>query len=238
MKKLITLLLVLTGMVCTAKADTTVYINLSAGNWGGANLKLYTYGDSNGAKWHDFTNVVGNIYVTTYSESPTNVIVVRKNSTDSDDNFSNVWNQTSNLTAPSASAVCYVFSSSSSFEPQTTTLPSEYSSTNFWISSEQDIAPSYKGWTKDEDTKMTNNGDFTYTLEVTGNILDADTYGYKVRNDNGDWLSDPDNLWPNPSGNYGVTCPEAGTYTITYTYNVLTERATTELTKTGTTTAT
>ena len=225
MKKLITLLILFVGMVSSASADTkTVYIKLHS-NWEKLSpyFKLYTYGASEGAKWHNFTHLRSNIYVASYDESPTGLIVVRRG--DNVDTFDDKWNQSGDITSDlPTTAVCYDFSDGSDFNPKTTTFPSAYTDKNFWVGAEHDIAYNYIGWNETGNIPMTNNNDFTYTLSLTGNLVGVGTYGYKIVNGNGNWLGNPDD----GNNNYAVEITAAGKYNITYTYNVITEKASVE----------
>lgn len=118
MKKLITLLLVLTGMVCTASA-TDIYLK-PGNNWssGSAIFKLYVF-DSSNNKWFDFDPLDGydGYYKATIDEdaaSYTNMIIVRLNPGDTDKSYwDRKWTQTVDLEKPSNNTIYYIYDDAS-----------------------------------------------------------------------------------------------------------------------------
>ena len=74
---------------------------------------------------------------------------------------------------------------------------------------------------------MTYNNNFTYSLSVSEKFILMGAYGYKIYRNGNEWCGDPDNS----GSNFPVSITEAGKYTIDYTYNILTGRATATVTQ-------
>ncbi len=234
MKKLILMLLVLVGGVMQASA-TTYKVYFTPGNsWtdASATFALYMY-SSTSNKWVPFTETsTSGSYSAEYEDTyDSHIILVRLRPSTADGyssensglNWTNKWNQTSDLACPTSDVYYYnVTGSGDSYSVSTRKLP-------FYVGAEHDIAPSYKGWTADATTQMEDNGDLTFTKTVTGNLIGADTYGFKIIDGDGNWLGDPNNYY----NNYELQISQAGTYNITYTYNAITGVPTATSTKTG-----
>lgn len=236
MKKLILMLLVLVGGVMQASA-TKYKVYFQPGNsWTDANatFALYMYSSTSNS-WEAFTETsTSGLYSAEYDDTyDSNIILVRLRPSTangySDENeglnWTNKWNQTSNLACPTSD----VYYSNPTGSDDSYSVTTKEFHTPFYVGAEHDIAPSYVGWTKNETTKMTDNGDLTFTKTVTGNLIGADTYGFKIIDGAGNWLGDPNNYY----NNYELQISQAGTYDITYTYNVITGVATAVPTKTS-----
>jgi len=129
MKKLITLLLVLTGAVCTASADEiTVYFEPGS-NWSESNAKfvmhLQKYGDGDSERWIHFseTETGSGIYSATYEYKSTDdrcwIFRQGPGMTDGWTQDTNYWNLSGQLTVPSVT--CYITKDNSAWNGWTST---------------------------------------------------------------------------------------------------------------------
>ena len=111
MKKLLLLFLVLTGMVSTASADnlTTVYLKPGS-NWSQASARfaLYMFGNEEDPTWTNFTKISDGLYYAYFNNKYANMILCRMNPDEKENNWTNKWNQSADLTAPSISTPVYV----------------------------------------------------------------------------------------------------------------------------------
>jgi len=249
MKKFITLLLVLTGMVCTASADEhTVYFKPNSG-WSeeGARFALYMFNDNNSTKgWVDFVDSdYSGIYKATYNtdfyaESNAGIIICRMDPKTTDNDWINKWAQSVNLAAPTSDI--YYDTSSNSFAYDATWDPSwSYiytytpSGHTYYLSGEgsSEHMPNYMDDNSEAGVYLVSNGDFTYSRTVTGNVIPAGTYGFKVYDDSNNWYSDDNVSTWNPWSVSGISTTEDAVYDIEYTFNFFTGVGTATATKTG-----
>ena len=222
MKKLITLLLVLTGMVSIASADVPndykVYFK-PGGGWpsDGAHFALYMERENDGGShWETFTAVAnydGYYEATYYTWYNKKMIIVRYDATKGDPSWSNFWNQSADLPAPSGN-ILYELSTFNN-------TGYSYAVGGTWVmAGNRHIAANYKSWkgtsSENSGNTMTGSG-FSYTKTVSDRILKAGTYGFKFVN--GDtWVGDPNNN----GANFTLTVANDGVYDITYSFNELT----------------
>ena len=103
MKKITTLLLailmVLPAIAATIPAGTKLYLTPNS-NWKADNARFAAYFFGNGEAWVSMTKVEGetDLYeLTSPSKSYSNVIFCRMNPSTTANNWSNKWNQTSDL---------------------------------------------------------------------------------------------------------------------------------------------
>ena len=241
MKKLITLLLVLTGCVGTVSAtEYTVYFKPgSAWGAGGARFALYMYTENSSSAWAGFAPVDGysGYYKATYNSDYTSgIIIVRFNGSSSEnrwnsyDNEGYVWGQSANLAKPDTD-VFYDFSSLSEVGSSSATgtmykLGTWYLAANHHISNG---APSNNDWSSNSnDNKMTATSTaHEFTLSVEGKPIKAGSYGYKFVSSNSQWVGDPENS----GNNFNMAIPTDDYYDITYTYNELTHAVTATATR-------
>ena len=97
---------------------------------------------------------------------------------------------------------------------------------------EADILPNFMDSNESLSNILTSNGDFTYSLTVTGNLIRKGSYGFKLFDELNNWYSDVNNNYAAWSVS-GISTEEDAVYTIEYTYNYLTNVATATATKTG-----
>ena len=235
MKKFITLLLVLTGMVCTASADTyTVYFkpNSSWSSAGGETFKIRLWGDGD-VKNVNLANSNG-IYSAEFPSdyNATGWQFVRCSSD------GEPWNYSPDITAIPSSDVYYTMSGNPTGDDAWNyftfdcTTPSDKT---FYIANdgcEADILPNFMDDNSEAGTNLVSNGDFTYSRTITGNVLRAGSYAFKLYDESNNWYSDTDNsyaAWPVS----GISTTDDGEYNIVYSFNYLTGEASATATNTG-----
>ena len=254
MKKLITLLLVLTGCVMLASAaEYTVYFKPGS-NWtaGNAKFALYMWKDGVGSYTKHFaeTSAGSGIYSVSYdSNYDTGILFLRvdpnTNKTDGegaiygwtkDSNY--FWGQSGNFSAPTSN-IFVDHSGSTWYESWDANngnivvkTPSSYISTTYTIitDGEGDILPNFMDANSSANNSLTSNSDFTYSKTVTGNIVRAGSYGFKI-SDGSTTYSDGGSAWT-------VAAAANGVYTIDYTFNCVTGVASATATKTDNATIT
>ena len=250
MKKLITLILVLTGMVCTAGAtDYTVYFKPNS-QWESASAKfaLYMYDKSSGTvdAWADFSETtLSGVFKATYStdyyanSSNTEVcgiIIVRLNpsATKTDGKYSFdgsvAWNQSGDLSSPT-SDIYYDISENTgtwsswipSWEKITTKVPSDY---DFCIAANPDIVNTDSegqdiSWNGNSSyNMMSNNSDKSFDYTLTVSNKVLVAKSYEFKP-----VENADNWWSGGTGdggNYVIDIAENGVYNITYNLNKIT----------------
>lgn len=238
MKKLITLLLVLTGMVSTASATQTVYLRTGSDGWGAnwARFALYMFTTEGSAnEWVDFTTSgKTGVLKADFDESKYNKMVLcQMNPNTTENSWSTMWRQSEDLGGPTDSPVLYDVTNisgdvSGKINP-TGITPSTYS---FQLEKDayesEPIMPDYMDENDGASKALTSNGDFTYTLVVEGNIIGPGTYNCKVSSTDGHWYGDVDS-----GGDWvPVNITEAGKYTLTFTIDYLAQDVTAAALKT------
>ena len=189
-KRLISLLLCLAMVLAIlptavfAAAATTIYVQPNS-NWlmDGARFAAYFYG--NGETWLDCTDSDGDgIYEVNVPSGYENVIFCRMNPGSSANNWSNKWNQTSDLKVPTDSNVMYVVKGWDKGAGQWTTYGGQIQPTELAYY----LVGSMNGWSAADTNKMTKNSDGTYSITMD---LAAGSYEYKVTDSDGNWSPDP-----------------------------------------------
>lgn len=245
MKKLITLLLVLTGCVCTVSADShIIYLNPGWTNndWAkdGARFALYMYNSSNASlnAWVDFIPMsyvesgdkgTRRVYGAIFSSGEDNydkIILCRMNGSTSENNWDNRWDEAPALSAPT-SDVCYDFTgwgADPSFGDEANINTYAKKSVSFVVAADKEIVTNNEDWQAlSTNNVMTSNGDFTYSFSISNKMVVPSSYGYKiVFSPNGWWCGDPSN-----SGNdFPAPISYEGYYDINYTFDYTTGVAT------------
>ena len=232
MKKLITLLLVLTGMVSTVSAaEYTIYFT-PGDDWNQGNERFafntLKKNETSTQIWVDFVkeSSTGNgIYKATYdtSKHEGRLIICRMNGSVAANSWDNKWNQSGDLASPTGH-IYYNWKNSY------TKTPSDYTSTYTIIADgEGDILPNFMD-NSSANNSLTSNSDFTYSKTVTGNIVRAGSYGFKIT-DGSTTYDDGGSAWT-------VSAAANGVYTIDYTFNCVTGVASATATKTDNATIT
>jgi hypothetical protein len=200
MKKLITLLLVLTGMVSTAMAATaTIYVK--SGGSGAPNIWLWGDGVTNP------TSTWPGEQMTTATVN--GITVYKYDVTYTGENYSFLLNYNGNEKksndVTTSGTVYYYWDGNNSSTPS-------YRGINQVVSGSRQITAGNVEWdTSSSDNKMTTTDDETFTLTVTGRVLKGgETYSYKICADGG-------RAWV-PNDNKTLSVTEDGVYDITYTY--------------------
>lgn len=223
MKKFITLLLVLTGMVCTAGAvnNKTVYFKPSSAdpcNWAsGARFALYRF-NAETSGWDDFTQVgeTGIYKVTIDIDTWTKMIICRMNGGSTENNWNNTWNQSGDLDAPTSS-IYYDKSSNTDWDKwngSSSNVTTREIYDQMTVEGSRHLTNGYAEWNAAaaNETEMVNG---VNTLVVSGKALKAGTYDYKYYCGNDTWI---------PSGdNKTLTIATDGVYDIKFTYNQFTQ---------------
>ena len=193
-------------------ADTTVYLKPNS-NWTQSNawFSIYTWGGSAGEKWIKMTDNDGDgYYEGVMPNGYSNMIYCRMNSGSSSTGWSNVWNQTSDLTLPINGNNCYTVAEgawskgSGSWSKYTYKVPDYY------------LMGTMSDWATGK--KMSeNNGVYTVTLEDVAvgeqsfKIKSGDNwYGHSQITVNGITVK-------NDVDDNCVFTSEGGNYTFTYT---------------------
>ena len=207
-KRLLSLVIVLAmalsmlPMVSFAAAPTTLYVKPNA-NWLQSNARFAAYFFGAGEKWVDCTDADGDgIYeVVLPTGGYTHIIFCRMNPGNKTNNWTNKWNQTSDLKLPTDdSKPCYVVAANSwdkgagqwvAYTPEggagetepTTASPIKYS-----VAGEAGLCGS--AWTPEDINNMMldEDGDGIYTITYTE--IAAGSYKFKVTD--GTW----NNSWP------------------------------------------
>ena len=189
-KRLISLLLCLAMVLAIlptavfAAAATTIYVQPNS-NWlmDGARFAAYFFG--NGETWLDCTDSDGDgIYEVNVPSGYENVIFCRMNPGSSANNWTNKWNQTSDLKVPTDSNVMYVVKGWDKGAGQWTTYGGQIQPTELAYY----LVGSMNGWSAADTNKMTKNSDGTYSITMD---LAAGSYEYKVTDSDGNWSPDP-----------------------------------------------
>ncbi len=240
MKKLITLLLVLTGMVLTANAtEYTVYFK--PGNTWSSNCSYYQLnmkkktGDSQyKAVTMSQVGTTG-IYSATYESDYDDYIqFLGKKSDDSQFGYSG------NFSVPTSNL--YVEKNNdwhSTWEAGTTGMVVLTPATKSWTVSGytkagvyiQALDPNFTDANSESGKTLTSNGDFTYSRTVTGNYLPSGEYGFKVNDGGSLWYGSNESAWNYACPITGISTSAAGVYDITYTFNFITGACTATATK-------
>ena len=238
MKKLLLLFLVLTGMVSTARATQKVYLKTGETGWGAnwARFALYMFG-TGGDGWVDFTSSgYSGILNADFDDTKyTGMVLCQMNPGESENSWSNMWRQSVDLSAPTTPVVYDVTGTSGDHDPATKINPSPITPTTYTFELKQDdaisapIMPYYMDANSSASALLTSNGDFTYSLAVTGNIIETGTYKCKVYGSNDWWYG---NVYDGWSG-VPVNITEDGQYNLTFSFNYLEQNVTASATKAG-----
>ncbi len=225
MKKLFTLLLVLTGMVSTVSATNyTVYFKPST-NWTQANAKfaLYMFNNTNSThKTVDFASTsISGVYSATYeSDYKDGVIILRVDPNASgtagtgdgygwENEGKGLWNRTGDLSAPSRD-IFFDMSAASNWDTTIRYYVVAANSTDVIDgSSTWDSSSTTNVMTPASDYATSNLVEVTYTSKL---LTAGKTYAYKIVT-GGSWY---------PASNVEFTPDTDGYYTIKYTYNTST----------------
>jgi len=230
MKKLITLLILFVGMVSSVSAtEYTVYFK-PGDTWAkdGAAFQLNMNKDSEWKKVN-FTLVAGtsDIYSATFDTYYSGGFQFLRMKGD----YSEQWNYSGMF--PALTSDYYVDKSANNWndtwvyntENITTKTPSSYTSTYTIIADgEGDILPNFMDANSEVGNALSSNSDFTYSRTITGNVVRAGSYGFKI-SDGATTYDDGGSAWP-------VTASEDGIYNIVYTFNCITGVASATATKT------
>lgn len=192
-KRMLSLLIVLALVLAiapmaifAADEDVTVYVQPNS-NWlkDNARFAVYYYDGVGGDGWVDAADPDGDgVYEAVVPAGNSNIIFCRMNPATTENNWSNKWNQTSDLTVPTDDNNCYVVVGWNKGAGQWTTLGGEVEP----IPMAYYIVGSMNGWTAAESNKMTAVDELTYTIDMD---LAADNYEYKVTTSDGQWSADP-----------------------------------------------
>ena len=223
MKKLITLLLVLTGMVCTANAtEYTVYFKpgstwTKAGAYYQLNMKKKT-GDS---QWKAVTmSQVGTtgIYSATYESEYDDYFQFLGKYTSNNEQ----WGYSNGFSVPTSDI--YIEKNNdwvNTWDANTTGMvvltPTTRTFTINNYNCDADILPNFMDANSSANNNLTSNGDFTYSRTVSGNVIRKGSYGFK--------LSDGTNTYDNSGSAWavsGISTLNDAEYNITYSFNFIT----------------
>ena len=232
MKKLITLLILFVGMVSTASAtEYTVYFKPGS-TWAkdGAAFQLNMKKSDSEWKKVNFTLVAGtsDIYRATFDTYYSGGFQFLRMKGD----YSAQWNYSGMFSALTSDY--YVDKSANNWndtwvyntENITTKTPSNYTSTYTIIAEGNgDILPNFMDANSEVGNALSSNSDFTYSRTVTGNVVRAGSYGFKI--------SDGTTTYDNGGSAWPVTASENGIYNIVYTFNCVTGVASATATKTA-----
>ena len=224
--------------------EYTVYFKPNTSGDGDANWRqwneryaLYMFTKSDNVTtaegWTSFTQIgttgvfSATIDASTYTSG---MVICRMNGSKTENNWDNKWVQSADLNVPS-SDVYYDKSNNTSVGGWTASsdgmsvkTPSDYGTDSpvCVVAADKYVTNSNEDWqTSSTANKMTYNGDYTYSLNVTKKFVLAGQWGCKIINNNS-WCGDPEN-----SGeNFPVHITPSGNYTLTYTYNIITGRVT------------
>ena len=184
-KRLISILICLTLVLAmlpmaVSAAGTTIYVQPND-NWNkdGARFAAYFFG--NGETWLDCTDPDGDgIYQVDVPDGYNKVIFCRMNPNASANNWSNKWNQTSDLDVPTDNKVVYVVTGWDKGPGQWIAMGGEVEP----VETAYYLVGSMNGWSASDSNKMTKNADGTYSITMD---LAATTYEYKITDSNGAW---------------------------------------------------
>ena len=188
-KRLISILICLTLVLAmlpmaVSAAGTTIYVQPND-NWNkdGARFAAYFFG--NGETWLDCTDPDGDgIYQVDVPDGYNKVIFCRMNPNASANNWSNKWNQTSDLDVPTDNKVVYVVTGWDKGPGQWIAMGGEVEP----VETAYYLVGSMNGWSASDSNKMTKNADGTYSITMD---LAATTYEYKITDSSGNWSPDP-----------------------------------------------
>ena len=227
MKKLITLLLVLTGCVGTMSAtEYTVYFKPSS-NWASASAWFALYmepnsGSSSQVKFTETSSGSG-LYKATYNSTYDKKIqIIRKDPNSPNDLTSTsnppCWGWSPDLSCPSSDILIDNSSDSDwNFSTTETIL-----SSSWLLAANRHIANGYIDWqgdpSKSASNVMSTTDNISYTLTVSNRPLKAGRYGFKFVGD--DWYGNLDDS----GNNYYIEIANDDYYDITYTFNRITKR--------------
>lgn len=238
MKKLITLLLVLTGMVSTASA-TRIYFKPNS-NWNQADAwfavcQQYSNAtDVSSNAWAELTLVTGttDIYYAdiTLDNDCSFLKFVRMNPATSSTGWADGMNWDGARATKPTTTTYYELNSGvwddwDTTNSVTATVPSGktytlsgYTKAGVAVAA---LSPDYTDANAGSGQALTSNGDFTYSRTVTGNYLSAGEYGFKLT-DGTNWYGGNESAWNYACPITGISTSAAGVYSITYTFNFIT----------------
>ena len=231
MKKLITLLLVLTGMVQMASAAEHSVFFKPSDNWKGEGVwyALYMFDWTTKNNWARFeevgtTGIYKATFDTTYDKG---IIFCKMKSGTSEMNWDNKDKQSADiLNIPYTNDYYYDESSNTTKDNEWTAsdivIKSLY---NTWtVGANRHVAANYENWSYPSDNnKMSTTDGINYTLSIANRPLKKGSYGLKFIGNNGEsskWCGDPENY----GNNYILNVTSEDFYDITYTFNRITER--------------
>lgn len=233
MKKLLTILLVLTGMVCTASADTyKVYFRPNS-TWAAdsPNFGLYMFNSNTDNSFQLFEAVgTTGAYSASFDTSYSKVIVVRLKTgeTTLGDGWSNRTAQSGDLTAPTADKTYYDMADKIIAVNKKWSLNDinvRNLSQSWYIAGGRHITNGFHEWGSSADAQtanaMTTTDNQNFTLTVSKRPIKAGTYHFKFVGD--DWVGDGSayDATTNPNYDYLLTIANDGVYDITYSFNQL-----------------
>ena len=220
------MLLLVFGVLMAANASKTVFLKPSS-NWqeAGARFALYMFGTSEA--WADFVPVEGaeGIYQATFDDAQTGMIICRMNPAASQNSWDNKWNQSGDLSAPTADNLLYTIAEGQwdgfTVDNGLTVTPYDVPKPVV-IESMYIVGDLTGGWPTDEGdwsmakamTKSSTNAN-VWTLTLTDVELEAKTYEYKATA-NQKW---GDYELP-AEGNMEYAIEEAGKYTLSFMIDV------------------
>lgn len=168
---------------------TVLYLQPSS-DWLTAGARFAAFFFGNGDTWLDCTDADGDgVYEVTAPEGYPSVIFCRMNPATTENNWSNKWNQTGDLTVPTDDKVCYAVSGWDAGQWTTYSVEDgvgEVDNTVYYY-----LVGNMNDWAKSDSNLMTSNGDGTYSIVMA---LDAGEYEYKVTTSTGSWYPDGSNL--------------------------------------------
>jgi hypothetical protein len=221
MKKLITLLLVLTGMVSTASADSQKILYLDAGVWSASTPNIFVYykGDGISSGWEKFT-LFTNHYQVLIPVGATEVELYRCNPANSYDprveGTTIIWDKNQQGNDNILWDCLKGIGISSYTRPYIKITDWSAYSVGSWswvVAGSRHITDEYQEWNSSFGSVnvMTLTSGLTFTYTVSNKALKAGTYSYKYVADN-DWRGDN-------GANYTVTINEDGVYDLTFTFD-------------------
>lgn len=216
MKMSLALLLLALGWTAPAKAaDVTVYLNPTGFTDAGARFALYLFGGDEEVTWIDFTaSDEEGIYEATFdSETYPSMIIGRMNGSTTENNWDNVWNQSDDLTSPTANTL-YTGNGYNNKKLQFTT-ETPYPPVPLTYTVEGDASLLGVAWQAVDDNVMTEGADGKFTLTKENVQLFVGNYDYKI------WRSD--DYWIPADANKTLEITENGFYTVTFTFDPATE---------------
>lgn len=179
----LTLVLAMLPMAVFAEG-TTIYVQPND-NWNQSGARFAAYFFGNGETWLDCTDPDGDgIYEVVVPEGFPSVIFCRMNPATTENNWTNKWNQTSDLTVPTDNKVVYVVDGWDKGAGQWIEMGGELEE----VETVYYLRGDMNGW--DTSTALTNNGEGVYSVTVA---LSATTYQYKIAD-----------------AGWGKQCPESG----------------------------